>query len=199
MAASVTNPVRELNLSVTFPVGFYPDEKNVQVYYQKLPSGAPIEDRALRARPQFTGQTILFNLPYPLMGYRYAIAWKPVAARPLSKRAKAFQGRCLANGVGDSSASSFLRGLEGEWSGLCSVALYVPEPECSTPGRFLRRAGTRLAVWRGRGRGPKLPRCKSTFAPGVACISIRGGGVPASLLATRASSKSSPIRRDAGW
>ena len=157
VAASVINPVRELNLSVTFPVGFYPDEKNVEVYYQKLPSGAPIEDGALRARLQFTGQTILFNLPYPLMGYRYAIAWKPVAARPLSKRAKAFQGRCLANGVGDSLVRRSLGELEGEWSGLCSVALYVPEPECSTPGRFLRRAGYTTGSMARSREGPETP------------------------------------------
>ena len=73
VAASVTRPLKELSLSVTFPVGFHPHENDVEVYYQKQPGGEPVKDMALRARLQFTGQTILFTLPYPLLDYRYVM------------------------------------------------------------------------------------------------------------------------------
>ena len=81
VAASVLRPLRELCLSVTFPVGFYPDEEQVEVDCQRLPSGAIVRDEALEARRQFTGQTVILTVPYPLMDYRYVIAWRPVAGR----------------------------------------------------------------------------------------------------------------------
>jgi hypothetical protein len=146
VAATVTTPLRELTLSVTFPVGFYPSEKQVGVYHERLPvSGPPIEDKALNARLQFTGQTILLTIPYPLLGYRYAIAWTPVAAQPPSPWAKDFQDRCRRAGLGDRLAASFISGLEAaDWGKHCSVALYVPdmpEPGGGARNRFLRRTG----------------------------------------------------------
>ena len=136
VAASVPRPLRELCLSVTFPRGFYPDEKQVAVYHQKLPSASPVKDAALRTRLQFTGQTILLTVPYPLMDYRYVIAWRPPPARPPSPQAKEFQEKC-SKGIGNQLMTSFIKGLgNAQWARNCTVALYVPEPDCAVRGRF---------------------------------------------------------------
>jgi hypothetical protein len=148
VAASVTQPLRELCLSVSFPLGYYPEEKHVEVHHQRIPSGATIKDEALRSRIQFTGHTILLTVPYPLMGYRYAIAWKPVPARSRSARSKNFQQRCCKTDMGDRLVASFIEGLKDcVWIAQSSVALYVPEPDHGSRGRFLRRAGFPWSRW----------------------------------------------------
>jgi hypothetical protein len=44
--------------------------------------------------------------------------------------------------VGDQLAASFLKGVKNaNWGRNCSLALYVEEPNCTVPGRFLRRIG----------------------------------------------------------
>jgi hypothetical protein len=147
VAASVITPLRELSLSVTFPVGYYPGENSAKVYHQRISgSEPPIEDAALHARLQFTGQTLLLTVPYPLLDYRYIIAWTPVPARSRSTQAKAFHDRCGMPRIGDELAASFLRGVEtAGWGKHCSVALYVPERED-------------VAEHEGRGRGRSLRR-----------------------------------------
>lgn len=142
VAASVTRPLRELSLSVTFPSGFRPEEENVDVYHQRIPAGAAVKDQALRQRVQFMAQAIILTVPYPLMEYRYVIAWKPVAAAPVRSAARAFQQRCATTDFGNDLVRSFISGIKNAvWSKSCSVALYVEEPDTETRGRFLRRVG----------------------------------------------------------
>ncbi len=74
-------PLATLTLTVTFPVGYRPKRPrvSVQVLNTNKADDGFIEDKALGARLQMAGQTLVLAIPYPLTGYRYAIAWPPVA------------------------------------------------------------------------------------------------------------------------
>ena len=74
-------PLAALTLTVTFPVGYLPKRSRVSVQVQNTNKANEKfgEDKALGTRLQMAGQTLVLGVPYPLTGYRYAIAWKPVA------------------------------------------------------------------------------------------------------------------------
>ena len=142
VAASVTRPLRELSLSVTFPVGFVPDEKQVDVYYQRMRFGEAVKEPALRKRIKFMAQAVILTVPYPLMDYRYVIAWRPVKGVAPTPQANDFRDRCSMTDLGDRLATSFIKGVKSaKWGDNCSLALYVQEPNCTVPGKFLRRVG----------------------------------------------------------
>jgi predicted MPP superfamily phosphohydrolase len=142
VAAWVTTPLRELSLSVTFPVGFCPKPNQVEVYHQLMPSSPAEKDEPLRQRLQLMAQTIILTVPYPLMDYRYVIAWKPVPEVPFTLQAKAFQDSCHTTDLGNRLARSFVNGVKNaKWGGNCSLALYVPKPYGGIEGRYLHRAG----------------------------------------------------------
>ena len=141
VAASVLRPMRHLTLTVTFPVGYYPQLKSVRAYYEdrSQANADPVADAALQERLQFTGQSIVLSLPYPLMGYRYTIAWCPVALPPTESTLAV---RDRARQLGDQLAQSFLDGLRGtSLADLASVAIYVPDPSDDRRSRFLDRVG----------------------------------------------------------
>ena len=104
------------------------------------------EDTALGKRIQMAGQTLVLGIPYPLTGYRYAIAWKPVA-EPTQKLAaqRRLVGRLWANqafgaGLAEIAADTFV----GEGWSQVTAAVYVPDPTAANGKINLTRIGLSL-------------------------------------------------------
>ena len=152
-------PLAALTLTVTFPVGYLPKRSRVSVQVQNTNKANEKfgEDKALGTRLQMAGQTLVLGVPYPLTGYRYAIAWKPVAEptqKMLAKRQ--LVDRLCANdafgaGLAEIAANTFVR--EG-WDQV-TAAVYVPDPAPANGKVNLTRIGG--VAERGLGGRPRPP------------------------------------------
>ena len=88
-------PLASLTLTTTFPIGYLPAPGQVTVRFQNtLEDGSRLEpDLALAERLQRAGHTLALTIPYPLSGYRYAIAWQPVAGPGYELQSKRISSR----------------------------------------------------------------------------------------------------------
>jgi predicted phosphodiesterase len=149
VAATVPIPLHNLTLSVTFPTGYYPAREQVEVYTQPTDRLAdPLLDGPLARRLQFTGQTILLHVPFPLVNYRYCIVWTPVRGKPPTAESIKFREDICKEEP--QFAKKFLSALRNQpWSELATVAIYVPTRDDETADVEVVRADF--------ARGPKVP------------------------------------------
>jgi predicted phosphodiesterase len=126
-------PLASLTLTTTFPIGYLPGPGKVTVRFQNtLEVGSRLEpDLALAERLQRAGHTLALTIPYPLSGYRYAIAWEPVAGPGYQSQSRDnLIARLLsADSLKDRLLGTALDTLaQSEWHDeLATVSLYAPQ------------------------------------------------------------------------
>lgn len=126
VAASVRNAIRNLVLSVTFPVGYMPPPDAFRVFSQPIqPEGVQWDpEPSIAERLQFLGSAVVLTLPFPLRNYRYAIAWRPPEGPSDSATTLAVRANPLV--ASQALAEACLRVFDGTpWQGQVQVATYV--------------------------------------------------------------------------
>lgn len=140
VAASVRNAIRNLVLSVTFPVGYMPPPDAFRVFSQPIqPDGVQWDpEPSIAERLQFLGSAVVLTLPFPLRGYRYAIAWRPPEGP--SDSATTLAMRANPSVASQAMAEACLRVFDGTpWQGQVQVATYVAAFDDAAGGPVLQR------------------------------------------------------------
>mgnify|MGYP002151118648 CR=1 FL=1 len=132
VAATVTQPLASLTLTLNFPIGFCPKEDSVWVYQENLQKkSTPEKDCELQQRIIHTGQAILLSIPYPLNNHSYMIVWSPVKeiSSTTDTIGDKFKYLIESNDVADQLTKTFLTGfIEQTWKQLpITIVLYIPE------------------------------------------------------------------------
>lgn len=144
VAATIDRPLRNLTLSVSFPNGMLPDKSTVKVYTHRsgYQDAEPEIEPSITERLHVAGQTIILNLPYPLRGFRYVIAWTPAEGPQPSELALAAWANRAGDDIGKNLATACLAAFDNTpWRDCVTVAAYVPIMNPEPSNRVLKRVG----------------------------------------------------------
>lgn len=134
-AATVNDPLKALTLVVILPPEFAPpaedqDSQGVVAFVQDASEPNSDEDsppeiaRCLNIRGR---GLYALSVPYPEVGRRYIVAWKPISAKTLRVPPEATRFRDLATREGDRLANILREALESTPLKGATIAIYLPE------------------------------------------------------------------------
>lgn len=131
VASTVSDHIRSLTLSVSFPDGFSPDESTLEVWSENLPENeSPERFHALTRTLLCNGDGVFtVAIPYPKRGFRYFLAW-PLPDR-IEPTASHERTEALARRAADRLATAFLQAFAGTaWARLSTAAVYLARSPC---------------------------------------------------------------------